>query len=196
VSLSVFVVLLATAVYGLGTAAYLFGFAPQPFLAGGWRDEPWLWLSPLASAFLARDFLSGAFNLVFLLIAGRFVEKVLRPVGLGIIFAAGAYGGALARTILTPGSIIPSAGADAATFAVIGAYFMLYGVPRAIPVSRAYGRSTQIAILAAIWMAFQIVFAIVGGGFELSVTFVEPLGGLTAGVALARPLLAWAYRKA
>ena len=45
-------------------------------------------------------------------------------------------------------------------------------------------------------MAIQIAFAIVGGGFELSVTIVEPLGGLAAGVALARPLLAWAYRKA
>ena len=191
-----FTVLLATAVVGLPVAAYLLGFIPQAFLAGGWRSQPLSWLSPLASAFLARDLLSAAFNLVFLLIAGRFVEKVLRPIGLAIVFAAGAYGGALARLILTPGSGIPSAGADAAVFAVIGAYFMLYGVPRAIPVSRAYSRSAQIGILAAIWMGFQIVFAIVGGVFELSVTIVEPLGGLAAGVALARPLLAWAYRKA
>ncbi|GAA0335744.1 hypothetical protein GCM10009087_52730 [Sphingomonas oligophenolica] len=191
-----FVVLLATAVVGLGVAAYLFGFAPQPFLAGGWRDEPLSWLSPLASAFLARDLLSGAFNLVFLLIAGRFVEKAVRPFGLGAIFVAGAYGGALARLILTPGSIIPSAGADAAVFAVIGAYFMLYGVPRAIPVSRAHSRSIQIAILAAVWIGFQIIFALVAGSFELSVTIIEPLGGLAAGVALARPLLAWTYRKA
>jgi hypothetical protein len=45
-------------------------------------------------------------------------------------------------------------------------------------------------------MAVQIVFTLAGGGFELSVTIVEPLGGLAAGVALARPLLAWSYRKA
>lgn len=192
-----FFVLLATAVLGLGAAAYLLGYAPQPFLAGGWRAEPLSWLSPLASAFLARDFLSGAFNLVFLLIAGRFVEKAVRPFGLGVLFAAGAYGGAVARTILTPGSMTPSAGADAAVFAVIGAYFMLYGVPSVFPAAiRGHSRTVQIAILAAIWIAMQIVFAIVAGGLELSVTIIEPLGGLAAGVALARPLLAWTYRKA
>jgi membrane associated rhomboid family serine protease len=193
----VFFVLLASAVVGLGAAAYLFGFAPEPFLAGGWRDDAlrW-WLSPLASAFLARDFVSAIFNLIFLLIAGRFVEKALRPLGLGVIFVAGAYGGALARLIFTPGSGIPSAGDDAAVFAVIGAYFMLYGVPRAITFLQGHGRVAQIGILAACWLAFQIIFAIVGQSFELSVTIIEPLGGLAAGVALARPLLAWGYRKA
>jgi len=196
VSLSVFVVLLSSTVLGPAVAAYMFGFAPQPFLAGGWRDEPWSWLSPLASTFLAHDFLSAALSLVFLLIAGRFVEKALRPVGLAIVFVGGAYGGALARLILTPGSVLPSAGANAVSFAVIGAYFMLYGVPPAVPVSRAYGRSGQIAILAAVWMAVQIVFTLAGGSFELSLTIIEPLGGLAAGVALARPLLAWGYRKA
>lgn len=192
-----FTVLLATAVLGLGVAAYLFGYAPQPFLAGGWRDDPLSWLSPLASAFLARDFLSAAFNLVFLLIAGRFVEKAVGPLGLGILFVAGAYGGALARTILTSGSMTPSAGVDASVFAVIGAYFMLYGVPSVFPAAiRGHSRSVQIAILAAIWLGLQILFAIIAGGLELSVTIIEPLGGLAAGVALARPLLAWAYRKA
>ena len=191
-----FLVLLATAVVGLATAAYLFGFAPQSFLAGGWRDKPVSWLSPLASAFLARDFLSAAFNLVFLLIAGRFVEKAIRPFGLGAIFVAGAYGGALARLIFTPGSGTPSAGADAVVFAVIGAYFMLYGVPRAITFVRGHARVAQIGILAACWLALQIIFAIIAQSFELSVTIVEPLGGLAAGVALARPLLAWSYRKA
>ena len=113
-----------------------------------------------------------------------------------MVFVAGAYAGALARLILTPGSPIPSAGLDAAVFAVIGAYFMLYGVPAAIPVARHHSRTAQIAILAGIWLAIQIAFAIVAQNFAVSVTIVEPIGGLIAGVALARPLLAWAYRKA
>ena len=192
-----FLVLLGAVAASVGKSAYPFAFAPQPFLAGGWREEPWMWLSPLISAFLARDFLTTAFNLIFLLIAGRFVEKAVRPLGLGILFVAGAYGGALARLILTPGSFTLSAGADAAVFAVIGAYLMLYGVPNVFPnVTRGHSRSVQIAILAAIWMAMQVVFALVAGGFELSETMIKPLGGLVAGVALARPLLAWTYRKA
>ncbi|WCM28332.1 rhomboid family intramembrane serine protease [Sphingomonas sp. QA11] len=175
----------------------LYGFIPVDFLGGAWRDDALRsWLSPLASAFLSRDFISAIFNMVFLLIAGRYVEKAIRPVGLGVVFVAGAYAGALARLILTSGSPIPSAGLDAAVFAVIGAYFMLYGVPAAIPVARHHSRTAQIAILAGIWLAIQIAFAIVAQNFAVSVTIVEPIGGLIAGVALARPLLAWVYRKA
>ena len=182
---------------GLDKAAILLGFIPGDFLAAGWSNDPIRsWLSPLASAFLARDLLSAIFNLVFLLIAGRYVEKAVRPLGLGVIFVAGAYGGALARLILTPGSALASAGLDAPLFAVIGAYFMLYGVPAAIPIARHHNRLTQIAILAAVWMAIQIAFAVIAQSFAVSVTIVEPIGGLIAGVALARPMLAWAYRKA
>jgi len=184
-------------VLGLDKAAILLGFIPGDFLAGGWSNDPIRsWLSPLASAFLARDLLSAIFNLVFLLIAGRYVEKAVRPLGLGVIFVAGAYGGALARLILTPGSALASAGLDAPLFAVIGAYFMLYGVPAAIPIARHHNRLTQIAILAAVWMVIQIAFAVIAQSFAVSVTIVEPIGGLIAGVALARPMLAWAYRKA
>lgn len=189
--------MLATAVYGLDAAAIWFGFTPGDFLAGGWNNDPIRsWLSPLASAFLARDFVSAIFNLIFLLIAGRYVEKAVRPLGLGLIFVAGAYGGALARLILTPGSALASAGLDAPLFAVIGAYFMLYGVPDAIPIARHHNRLTQIAILAGIWMAVQIAFAVLAQSFAVSVTIVEPIGGLLAGMALAKPMLAWAYRKA
>ncbi|MDB5705805.1 MAG: hypothetical protein JWN66_2921 [Sphingomonas bacterium] len=192
-----FTVLLATAVVGLDAAAFLFGFIPESFIAGGWRDDALRsWLSPLASVFLARDFVSAIFNLIFLLITGRFVEKAVRPVGLGAIFVAGAYGGALARLILTWSSGVPSAGLDPAVFAVIGAYFMLYGVPRAFPIAQGHGRWAQIGILAGVWLAIQIAFSIAAQSFELSVTIVEPIGGLLAGMALARPLLAWTYRKA
>ncbi|MES2055757.1 MAG: rhomboid family intramembrane serine protease [Pseudomonadota bacterium] len=189
--------LLALAVVGLAAASVQFGFIPQDFLASGWRDDPVRsWLSPLASVFLARDFISATFNLIFLLIAGRFVEKALRPVGLGIIFVAGAYAGALARLVLTPGSILPSAGLEPSVFAIIGAYFMLYGVPNAIPIGHGKSRWIQIAMLAGVWLAIQVAFSIVAQSFELSVSIIEPLGGLAAGVALARPLLKWQYRRA
>ena len=112
------------------------------------------------------------------------------------MLAAGAYAGALARLILTPGSPVPSAGLDPAVFAAIGAYFMLYGVPAAIPVGHGQSRPVQIAMLAGVWFGIQLVFALVARNFEMSVTFVEPIGGLVAGVLLARPLLRWQYRRA
>jgi membrane associated rhomboid family serine protease len=90
----------------------------------------------------------------------------------------------------------PSAGLDPSVFALIGAYFMLYGVPDAIPVAQGQKRWVRIAALAAIWLGFQIVFSVIAQSFDFSVTIIPPVGGLVVGVLLARPLLAWAYRKA
>jgi membrane associated rhomboid family serine protease len=197
IALSAFVLLFALLVVGLAQASNLFGFVPLEFASGAWRDDPLrASLSPLASAFLPRDVLSAVFNGVFLLIAGRYVEKALGPVGLGVLFVAGAYAGAVARLLLTPGSPLPSAGLTPELFAVVGAYLMLYGVPQALPVPRHLSRPVQIAILALFWLALQLVFSLAAGGIELSVSIVEPIGGLVAGMLLAKPLLAWRYRKA
>ena len=106
------------------------------------------------------------------------------------------YCGALGRLLLTPQSPVPSAGVDPALFGVIGSYFMLYGVPEAIPTWRRFGRTGQIASLALIWIVVQIAFAIAARSFELSTGVVAPIFGLVAGVALAKPLLAWRYRGA
>ena len=192
-----FAALFIMAALGADMAAIRFGFIPVDFLGGGWADDPLrAWLSPIASAFIPRDVLSVVFNLVLLLIAGRFVEKAVRPLGLGLLVLAGVYVGAAARLALTPGSPIPGAGLDAGLFAVIGAYFMLYGLPASLPIGRGQTRAVQIAMLAGIWFGIQAVFSLVGQNFEMSVTFVEPIGGLLAGVLLARPLLRWQYRRA
>lgn len=182
---------------GFPSAATRFGFTPLLFLGGGWRDDALRsWLAPLVSAFIERSFLSGTLNIVFLLIAGRFVEKVVRPVGIAVLFVAGAYAGALARLVLTPYSIMPSAGLDPSVFALIGAYFVLYGIPAAIPIAPGRSRAVKIVVLAGLWVLFQLAFSAAVQHFELSVTIIAPLGGLIAGCALARPLLAWTYRKA
>lgn len=174
-----------------------FGFIPFEFVNHGWNNDPVrAWLSPIASAFIPNDILSLAFDLVFLLITGRFVEKALRPVGLAIVLLGGVYASAAARVLLTASSPIPGTGLDAALFAVIGAYFMLYGLPAAIPIGRGQSRMVQIAMLAGVWFGIQLVFSLVSGNIELSVTFIEPLGGLIAGVLLARPLLRWQFRRA
>ena len=105
IALSAFALIFAALTLGLGAAAQSFGFIPAWMWNGGWTDNPLLALvSPLASAFLPRDVLSAVFNGLFLLIAGRFVERALGPLGLGVVFVAGAYGGALARLVLTPDS--------------------------------------------------------------------------------------------
>lgn len=197
IALLAFALIFSALAFGLVRAALAFGFIPAQFLAGVWQSDPLrAWLSPLASAFLPYDVISALFNGVLLLIAGRFVEKSLGPVGLGILFVAGAYGGALARLALTFSSPMPSGGAGPSLFAIVGAYFMLYGVPAALPVPRHLGRWAQIGMLALFWLLIQAVFAVAAQQFEVSVSIVDPLGGLVAGMLLARPLLAWRWRNA
>jgi membrane associated rhomboid family serine protease len=182
---------------GLYEASLRFGFSPAFVWAGGWREVPLLTLlSPLLSAFVARDFVSAIFDGVLLLIAGRYVEKAIGPVGLGAVFVAGCYGGALLRLLLTPHSMLPSAGLTPALFAAIGAYLMLYGVPASLPVPRHLSRSLQIGVVAGFWLAVQLVFSFATKSFELSVSIVDPIGGLVAGMLLGRPLLSLKYRKA
>ena len=170
-------------------------FSPALFLAA-WREAPVVaFASPLVSQVAAAGIFGAAFSAVLLLIAGRYVERAL---GLGVVAAwvAGAYGGACARLLITPASLTPGFSASGGLFAVIGAYLMLYGIPRAMPLNVGGSRPRQIAMLALFWAALQLLFGLAGAGFDLSVQLIEPLGGLAAGAALARPLLAWRYRRA
>jgi len=176
-------------------AAYGYSFSPLLFLSGGWRAQPMIWLSPAVSQFLLGGITMAMFNTALMLIVGRFVEKALGGIGLIAVFIVGAYGGAIARTILTPGSMAPTAGIDAGFFATIGAYLMLYGIPSGISIARGYSRPVQILGLALLWAAIQGVFMLVGD-FEISLSLVNPFGGLLVGTLIARPLLAWRYRKA
>ena len=197
IALSAFAFLFVLFTLGPGRALLAFGFIPADFIAGAWRDDAVrAWLSPLASAFLPGDIVSALFNGVLLLIAGRYVEKAVGPLGVGVLFVTGAYAGAMLRLILTAGSPMPSTGATPALFALVGAYLMLYGVPHALPAPRHLSRVMQIGVVALFWLGIQLAFSVATRSFELSVTVVDPLGGLIAGMLLARPLLAWNYRKA
>lgn len=198
IAVSVFALLFVGVVVGFRPAAMVFGFAPLEFASGAWQSGNALriWLSPLVSLFLPSDLFSAIFNLVFLLIAGRYVERAIGGVGLGILFVVAGYAGAFGRLLLTPQSPVASAGMDPALFGVIGSYFMLYGVPDAIPTWRGFGRAGQIASLALIWIGLQLAFALIAGTFEPSTALVAPVFGLMAGMALAKPLLAWRYRNA
>lgn len=180
----------------IAQAALSYGFSPPAFLAGALGAQPFVWLSPLVSQFLLGSFVATLFNAVLMLIAGRYVEKALGGAGLLVAFAAGAYGGAIARLALTPGSPLVTASMNAGFFATIGAYLMLYGIPGGISVARRYPRPVQIAALALIWAVIQFAFMLPTGGIELSLNLIDPLGGLLVGTLLARPLLAWRYRKA
>jgi len=197
IAISVFLFLLILFAGWQQGAVLWTGFIPAEVSTGDWLQNPVRTvLAPIASAFVHVDVLSLAFDMVFLLIAGRYIEQALGPLGLIVTYVAGAYGAALARLVLTPGSLEVSIGANAALFALFGAYFLLFGIPRAVNIGRSKSRLAQILMLASIWMVIQLAFALVGGSFEISTTIIAPMGALAAGLAVARPLLMWRYRKA
>jgi membrane associated rhomboid family serine protease len=181
----------------IAVAVIPYGFTPFDVMAGAWQENPVATLaSPIVSQFLMSSLFSTLFNTLFILIAGRYVERSIGPVGLIATLIAGAYAGSLARLVLTPHSFLTTMDASAGLFALLGAYFTLYGVPNILPVPRHYGRFAQVAALAGFWIVLQIAFMLASGVFELSLTVVNPLGGLIAGMLVAKPLLRLRYRKA
>ena len=175
VAFSVFAALFVAMVIGIGAAAGRYGFVPAAAWAGAYDGNAALALaSPLLSLFIPSDVIGVAFDLVFLLIAGRFVERAVGPLGLGVLFVVAGYAAAAARLLLTPESLVPGAGMQPALYGVIAGYFMLYGVPAAIPTWRGLGRAGEILTLALVWIGLQVALAAMAGYFELSTTLVAP----------------------
>jgi membrane associated rhomboid family serine protease len=163
-----------------------FGFTRAPFA-----------LTPLTATLIHADFFHLVFNLLILLLCGRAVEGALGPANLIILYVVGAFAAAAAQFGLDPAAQVPMIGASGAISAVIGAYAMLFGKNR-VPV-----RDPRLALwlnvlwLLAAWVVLQVAMGIVlsaGQGILLAVG--AHVGGFVAGVALARPLLLWRYRKA
>ncbi len=197
VAFTVFVALLLVFPIGLAERVAIFALSPADYLAGIWRTAPLIAATaPLVDQFIQASVIGAAFTAVFLLIVGRFVERALGMVGMGMLFVAGAYAGAVARLVLTPLSVTPGVGAQGGLFALIAGYFMLYSVPRALPVAHHHSRVRQITALAVAWILLEIAFMLASGALDLSRGIIEPLGGFLAGLGLARPLLAWRYRRA
>lgn len=161
-------------------------FARAPFL-----------LTPLTATLLHADLFHLLFNLLIFLFCGRAVEGALGPVNLMILYVAGAFAAAAGQFVVDPMSPLPMIGASGAISAIIGAYAMLFGRNRVRVANPQAALWLNVLWLLAAWVVLQLALGIVlsrGGGLLLAVG--AHIGGFVAGVALARPLLLWRYRKA
>ena len=162
------------------------GFARVPFA-----------LTPLTATLLHAGIWHLAFNLLIFVFCGRAVEGAVGPVNLIILYVAGAYAAALGHYLMGPNQIVPMVGASGAISAVIGAYAMLFGKNRVRVANPTLALWLNVLWLMAAWVGLQLVMGIVfsaGSGLLLAVG--AHIGGFIAGLALARPLLLWRYRKA
>ena len=154
-----------------------------------------IWLTPLSATLLHAGAMHIGFNLLMLFYCGREDEVAIGPAGVVVLYVVGAYAAAAAQYVAGPHSAVPMIGASGAISALVGAYAMLYGQrPSRYP--PAVARWLHIAWLAVAWIAVQLMLGLVSATKAMPIATAAHIGGFIAGLILARPMLAWRYRKA
>lgn len=189
---------IAVAATGWRTEAIGFGGFFPARLAGTGAIEGALpaWLTPLSATLLHDGPAHLAFNMLMLFYCGRFVEHVVGPVALAVLYVAGAFASALAQFLADPASTVPMIGASGAISAVVGAYALFYGRRQANAIGPIPARIVHIAWLAAAWVAIQLLFGIAVASTGVQLAVAAHIGGFIAGLVLARPLMLWRFRRA
>ena len=172
------------------------GFQPYRFGYDGYAAGAPLWLTPLSATLVHAGWIHLGFNLLILLFCGRAVEGVLGPVALAILYVIGAYAAAAGHFLMEPESPVPMVGASGAISAVLGAYAILFGRNKVKLRSPALAMWLNALWLLAGWIALQLVIGLVSARANIAIAVGAHIGGFLAGLALARPLLLFRYRRA
>jgi len=155
-----------------------------------------IWLTPLSATLLHGGAIHIGFNLLMLFYCGREDEVAIGPAGVISLYVLGAYAAAAAQYVAGPHSPVPMIGASGAISALVGAYAMLYGQRRPSKYPPNVARWLHIAWLAVAWIAVQLMLGLVSSTKAMPIATAAHIGGFIAGLVLARPMLAWRYRKA
>jgi membrane associated rhomboid family serine protease len=174
------------------------GFNAYRFGADTFGPGAPVWLTPLTCTLVHAGFAHLAMNLVILLFCGRPVENVLGPAALAILYVVGAYAAAGAQYLVDPASTVPMVGASGAISAVLGGYAMLFGRNKIRVANPTAALWLNALWLCAGWIGLQLLIGLYSRGAEgsLDIAIAAHIGGFLAGIALARPLLLFRYRKA
>lgn len=166
----------------------LFGVVRVPFV-----------LTPLTATLLHGGVFHLLFNLLIFVFCGRAVEGALGPVNLVMLYVVGAFAAAAGQFAMDPQSPVAMIGASGAISAVIGAYAMLFGRNRVRVDSPRLALWLNVLWLLVAWVVLQVALTIVisaSTDATLLLAVGAHVGGFVAGVALARPMLLWRYRRA
>lgn len=153
-------------------------------------------LTPLTATLSHGDFIHLGFNMLMLVYCGRAVESVLGMGPMAALYIVGAYVAAAGQYVVGPVSPVAMIGASGAISAVLAVYALLFGrndVKRWGPIPAHWVRAIWLALA---WTAIQWMIGLVSGGGGYEIATAAHVGGFLAGLALARPLLAWRYRGA
>ena len=153
-------------------------------------------LTPFSSALLHGGWVHLLINMIMLAIAGSQVERVVGRDGLVAAYLIGAFVAAMAQFAVDPASPIPMIGASGAISALFGIFALFFGRPRLVSRNMKVNRALHVAWLLAAWVVIQWMTGVLAGGQGVMLAIPAHIGGFIAGLALAKPLLLWRYRKA
>ena len=181
-------------------AAVVAGFMPVR-----WSAEvaipPDLWvmpalLTPLSAVLIHAGFIHLGFNMLMLWVCGSGSERALGGRGVAILYLVGAYAAAAAQWAIEPMSEIPMVGASGAVSALVGAYSLLYGRPRARAIGPLSARTVHVLWLAAAWTILNLLIGVLSAQAGMPIAAAAHIGGFVVGLILARPLLALRWKDA
>ena len=178
-------------------AALVMGFIPARF-SGLMQLSPAVpaFLTPLSATLVHSGLVHLGFNLLIFLWCGAQVEGVLGKTGLIMLYLVGAYASALLQWLANPIATVPMVGASGAISAIIGAFALSFGRPRAFTHNLRVNRWINVAWLMAAWVILQMMMGWLAGGEGYLLATPAHIGGFAAGLLLQRPLLLFHYRKA
>lgn len=153
-------------------------------------------LTPLSCTLLHAGLLHLAMNMLMLGFTGRETERAVGPWGILVLYVVGAYAAAFAQWLPDPQSEIPMIGASGAASAVVGAYSLLFGRSRAQAIGPIPAQVVHVAWLAATWTVINLAIGYAFLTANVAIAAAAHIGGFFAGLALARPLLIWRWRRA
>jgi membrane associated rhomboid family serine protease len=151
------------------------------------------WLTPLSATLIHGGIGHLLLNLLILVYCGLLAERAIGSRAFTLLYVVGAYAAAAGQWAIGGGG--PMIGASGAISAVVAVYALLYGRGRARKMGPLSANLVHALWLAAAWIAIQLLVGVTGME-GATVAIGAHIGGFVAGLALARPLLAWRYRRA
>lgn len=153
-------------------------------------------LTPVTATLVHGDIVHIAFNLIMLVYCGRAVEQVLGALPLALLYVSGAVAAAMAQYLVNPISPVPMIGASGAISAVLAVYALLFSRNEVKAIGPIPAHWVRALWLAVAWTGVQWLLGLATAKGSYQIATAAHVGGFLVGLALARPLLAWRYRRA
>jgi len=162
------------------------GFVPAKLLV-----DPSSFYTIFTAMFTHANLFHIFFNLYFLYIFGRAVERTLGHLRFLLLYIVSGIMAALFHTLFiylqSPADLaVPSVGASGAISGVLGAYMLLYPGTRLVACFFLFFIPVCFELLAAYWILFWFALQVMEGYFALnsSVAFFAHVGGFLTGIAV------------